>query len=408
MPTFGFERRWLVLAISLAYCAFTSGLVIGGFTFWVAPWVDEFKVPLSLVMSLYTAASLMTVLAAPVIGRGLDFLSVRSVLAIGSLVLGAGLALAALAPSFWLLFAIYATLIPVGAALAGTLPALALNVRLSPGRTGLINGVMGLAPTLSAMVMAAYASPLIGMVGWRSTFLISAAIMIGVVAPVGWLLMNLKAGEPVRSMERTAAHGMASAEGFDALKHPTFWILLLATLPLMLPMVAVAPSLAAIGRDAGFDAVQIRIMVSALAIGGAAGSLVGGWLVDRLPSRIVYAGIFSVVMLATLVMTQRHGWMLVTPALAALGFAIGSMMPWVAATVMRCYGEAGFARVMGLLPPFFIPVTFAPILFGWVRDTTGNYQMGFMLFAALAAPAGLSLIFLRPAAKPALNSAIIR
>ena len=356
-------------------------------------------------MALYTAVNLMTVLVAPVIGRGLDSLSVRSMLAVGSLVLGAGLSLAALAPSFWLLFAVYATIIPVGSALAGNLPALVLNVRLSPGRTGLINGLMGLAPVSSAMVMAAYASPLIGLVGWRATFLISAAIMVGVVAPAGWLLMNLKAGEPIRSMERTAAHGMASAKGFDALKHPTFWILMLATLPLMLPLVATAPSLAAIGRDAGFDAAQIGIMVSALAIGGAAGSLVGGWLVDRLPSRIVYAGIYSAVMLATLVMTQRHGWMVIMPALAAFGFAVGTMMPWVAAMVMRCYGQAGFARVMGLLPPFFIPATFAPILFGWFRDTTGSYQMGFIVFAALAAPAGLSLFFLRPAAKSALAPA---
>jgi OFA family oxalate/formate antiporter-like MFS transporter len=405
MPKIGLDRRWLVLAFTVSYAAFTSGLVIGGFTFWVAPWIDEFKVPHSLVMSLYTAVTLMAVMTAPVIGRGLDFLSVRSMFAIGSLILGTGLALAAMAPSFWLLFAIFATVMPFGAALAGKLPAIVLNVRLSPGRTGIINGLMGLAPALSAMVMAIYASPLIEMVGWRSTFLISAAIMVGVVAPAGWFLMNLKAGEPVRSAERAAAHGIAPADGFTALKHPTFWILLLATLPLMLPVVAVSPSLAAIGRDAGVDPAYIRIMVSALAIGGASGSLLGGWLVDRLPSRVVYAGIFSMVMMAMLVMTQRHGWMITTPALAALGFAIGSMMPWVAATVMRCYGEAGFARVMGLLPPFFLPITFSPILFGWIRDTTGSYQTGFLLLAVLAAPAGLSLFFLRPAAKPATAAA---
>jgi OFA family oxalate/formate antiporter-like MFS transporter len=405
MPANEPKWRWLVLVFAIAYCAFTYGLVCGGFTFWVDSWVRDFKAPRSLIMSLYTAASLMMVVVAPMIGRALDVLSVRAMLAIGAVIMAVGLALGALAPNFWLLFAVYATIIPFGAALAGQLPAVVLNVRLFPGRTGLINGLMGLALALSAMVMAAYSSPLIETVGWRATFLISAAVMAGVVAPVGWLLMNVDAGAPVRSSERAASHGTASVEGFDALKQPTFWIMVLATLPLMLPLAAMAPNLAAIGNDAGLDAAHIRIMVSALALGAAAGSLVGGWLVDRLPSRVFYAGIFTAVMLAMIVMTQRHGWMVATPALAALGLAGGSMMPWIAAMVMRCYGPAGFARVIGLLTPFFIPATFAPIPFGWIRDTTGSYQMGFLVFAILAAPSGLTLFLLRPAAKPVLAPA---
>jgi MFS family permease len=90
------------------------------------------------------------------------------------------------------------------------------------------------------------------------------------------------------------------------------------------------------------------------------------------------------------------------PMLGLLGLAGGSMMPWVGSTVMSCFGPEGFARVIGLLTPFFIPTTFAPILFGWIRDKTGGDQAAFLLFAALVAPGGACLFLMRPTPKPSL------
>jgi OFA family oxalate/formate antiporter-like MFS transporter len=81
------------------------------------------------------------------------------------------------------------------------------------------------------------------------------------------------------------------------------------------------------------------------------------------------------------------------------------LMPWIASMVMRRFGAEGFGRVMGLLTPFFLPATFAPILFGWIRDATGGYQAGFLLFAAMIAPGGVCLLFLGPPRKTVLAPA---
>jgi OFA family oxalate/formate antiporter-like MFS transporter len=313
--------------------------------------------------------------------------------------------LVALAPSFWLLLALFATIVPLGAAFAGYLPATVLAVRMSPGHTGFINGLISLGLALAPVAMAAFAAPLIGLVGWRWTFLVAAAVVVAVIAPVGWFLMDVQAGAPARTMRKAATPGAVSAEGFDALKQPLFWVLLLAAMPILIALGAVPPNLAAVAADSGFDAGHAALLVSAFALGCAAGCLVGGWMADRLPPRMVYAGVLIAVILVLVIMAQRPSWIVMMVALGVFGLAGGSLMPLLSAIVMRTFGPEGFGRVIGLLPPFFIPATFAPILFGWIRDTTGGYQAGFLVFAALVAPGGLCLLLLRPAARPALAPA---
>jgi cyanate permease len=70
--------------------------------------------------------------------------------------------------------------------------------------------------------------------------------------------------------------------------------------------------------------------------------------------------------------------------------------------VMRCFGPVSFGRVMGLLTPFFIPAAFAPILFGWIRDETGGYRLGFLVFAAWAVPGAVCLLLMRTGDNTAL------
>lgn len=258
---------------------------------------------------------------------------------------------------------------------------------------------MSLGMALSAVVVAVAFAPLIGVVGWRGTFLVAAVVVVGVIMPIGWFLMNVEAGAPARTMKPETSSEHVSAEGFAGLKQPIFWVLVLATLPIILTLAAVPPNLAAIAANSGVDPAHAALLVSALAIGAAAGCLVGGWMADRLPPRLMYAGIFFATVAVMLIMAGRPNWMVMVLAMGTLGLAGGSMMPWTAAMIMRIFGAQGFARAIGLISPFFIPATFAPILFGAIRDLTGGNQAAFLVFAALLAPGGVCLLLLKPAVK---------
>jgi MFS family permease len=405
MSAIKIERRWMILAFAIVYCAFNFGIVAAAFTFWVAPWGHDFKAPRSLIMTAVTATNLMMILTTPFIGRALDFISVRTSLAAGGVVLAAGLVAASFSPSFWFLLALYATVIPIGGAFAATLPATVIAVRLFPGRAGLINGLMALSLSLSMVLMAAFVVPVMGAVGWRGTFLVAAGIVLSLVV-IGWFLMNVEAGAPSRALKAAEpAHGVVSADGFNALRQPVFWMLLVAVLPIVLILGGIPPNLAPIAADSGIGTASIAVLVSIFSIACAVGSLGGGWLIDHIGPRVIYVAVLVSIAVALLIMGQRPGFMVMGFALALFGVAGGTIAPWTGAMVMRTFGAEGFARVFGLLTPFYLPASFMPILFGWIRDETGGYQAAFLIFTAMLAPGGLSLLMMRPPAKAALAAA---
>lgn len=396
------DRRWIVFGFCAIYACFTFGLISTGFTFWIGPWGQDFKVPRSLIMAAYTAANLVLVLVGPFVGRALDFISVRTCVVVGAVVMAAGLALATLAQDFWLLLIVYSTIVPIGGALAGTLPATVMGVRMFPERAGLINGLMALVMALSGIVMSGYAATVIGPEGWRTAFLIAAGLIGLIVAPIGWFMLNIPAGAPAGTLKPEPVEGVASAEGFTALKQPMFWILVAATLPVMFVLTSVPTSLAPIAADAGITTAKAAAVVSAFAASAATGSLAGGWLADRISARLLYGTVLAAMALVLLIMSQRPGLAVLTGAMVILGLGGGSLMPWTGAVIMRCFGAEAFARVFGLVSAFFIPATFAPILFGWIRDQTGGYQAAFLVFIGLLSPGLISLLLLKPPAKPVL------
>ena len=89
------------------------------------------------------------------------------------------------------------------------------------------------------------------------------------------------------------------------------------------------------------------------------------------------------------------GPIIMAMGLAGIGLSAGAIMPWAGAMVMRLFGAEAFARVFGLLALFLLPANFAPILFGWIRDTTGGYQVALLGFAGLVAAGGFSLMLIR-------------
>jgi MFS family permease len=84
-------------------------------------------------------------------------------------------------------------------------------------------------------------------------------------------------------------------------------------------------------------------------------------------------------------------------ASAVGGLALGGFLPVWGALIGVCYGRAAFGRVMGLMAPAMGPLNWAVFPFtGWIRDSTGSYDLAFAAFlVAIALAAGL-LVFLHP------------
>lgn len=312
------------------------------------------------------------------------------------------MALVAAAQAWWQVLLLFATIVPLGATFAGALPAQTLATRMYPRHAGLVNGVIILGLASGGVLMAGFAPVLIAELGWRAAFLIGAGVLVAVIAPIAWLAFDQPEGRPAKAAPGPA--GAPASEGFGALRAPIFWILVAAVLPIMLALAAVPPNLADIAKDFGLGAGAAAALVAAMSLSSAAGSLAGGWLADRLEHWLVYAGLAAMVVAALLGLTLSPDMALATAVMVAFGLAGGALMPLVAAIIARRFGPEAFARVLGLLNPFFIPATFFPIVVAWIRDTSGAYRPAFILFAALIAAGAFVTPLLReprPAPAPA-------
>src|SRR6202008_4751602 len=124
-------------------------------------------------------------------------------------------------------------------------------------------------------------------------------------------------GAPISRNNQEPSEKKASDE-FSPLKERAFWVIVFAAVPIMLVLGAISPNLAAIGVDAGLDSSKAAIPVSVLSIGAASGAIIGGWLCDRLPFRILYAFMWATAMAVVLLLATRPSPSVLVPALGLL------------------------------------------------------------------------------------------
>jgi MFS family permease len=394
-------KGWLVLIICALCPGLTYGVIITGFAFWAGPWIDEFHVPRSTAIIAYTLGGTLMTLSGAVVGRVLDRISVRMSMAVGGLAMAVGVALAALAPAFWVVLVLFATLIPVGAAFFGQVPAQTLATRMFPHHTGLVNGVIISGLTLSGMLMALIAPPLVASVGWRGAFLTLAAAIAFVVVPLGWFLYNDPAGRPIKTPPPAPGDTAATAGGLGVLRTPAFWLVLIPVLTINFGASAIPPNAVDIARDARLDPAVGALFLSIFAIAGTVGSLGGGWLCDRIGLRLVYAGVGVLYVIALGIFALQPGLVPLAVAMGLSGMAGAALLPWMAASVAQRFGPAAFGKVVGLLGAFFIPAAFYPILVAWIRDASGSYRPAWLLSAAIIALGMTTLLSMRGQARSA-------
>jgi MFS family permease len=378
--------------------AIGNGVFISCFPLWVVSWIDEFHVPRSTAMAGFAVGNLVMGLASPIVGNCLERFPARVSVALGGIALAAGFLLGAIANSFWQIVALYASVLALGAAFTGMLPAQSVAVRILPEKAGTLSGVITLGISAGGIVMPAVLTGPVAAFGWRPAFLITAAIVLATIVPSAWFLLR---GYGERGI---AVHGSATAWGIEVTQYTTrailgklaFWVPLMGVVPAMFVVGTVLTNAVAIAADSGIAIGVAGYLVPAIAAGGAVGSVGLGWLCDRLDYRWVFGVTAAATVLALLLLLGRVGPLPMALAFAVVGIVAGGVFPVVGVMVVRSFGPLVFARIMGLMmPPLIIAMAVAPVIAGWFRDRTGSYNAAFAYCAGLMLFSGVAVFALR-------------
>ena len=251
-------------------------------------------------------------------------------------------------------------------------------------------------------------------VGWRSTLVIGAVVVLLAGVPLGLVLRGPPEryglrpdGDEEDADEETDASGKRrplaprSVGGMsvaDAVRTPAFYLLALAqasTSIVMQPWIIFQiPHL----QNVGFSLQTAALIGSLYGIVQIGLRLVVGWLGDivgRKRMLIVAFGLQGLGLLAFANLSSGRLWLLPVYYLL-FGAGHASWLVLQMTMVADYFGARRFATLRGLSSSLMMPAgIISPLFAGWAFDRTGSYQAVFTVYAVLASSGAIWMLLIR-------------
>jgi MFS family permease len=315
-------------------------------------------------------------------------MGVRRILIVGSCSYALGLFGSSFATgflSFWIFAGVFIG-IGLGAASFGILDGVVAR-SAPPGRRGFAMGIYGASAALGQMSMLVFTHTSIDQFGWHEALRWHALA----VAPIAVAAMLIPTEFEAPPAQPTGGSSSISA----AISQPFFWTVGIALAFAGLQTMATMTHLPAYAHDRGWsDAVAARALL-ALSITPFIGSLICGWLCDRIPPLVVLSGIY----LARSALAFTLAWADLGPNefvgfCAMLGLVWMAHLPTTSTAIAARFGTVQVAAVFSIA--FLLHQT-GGFTGTWaaaaVRDATGSYTSLWLVCGALCACGSLLAFF---------------
>jgi len=348
--------------------------------------------PLTHVLGAFTAAQLLAGLSGVWVGRRIDAVGPRTVMTLGSILGAVALTVVAASTS---LPAFYAGWVLAGLAMSATLYAPAFAAITGWAGSDVHRRVRGLTAVtlvagLASTVFAPLTAWLLGVLDWRATFLVMAAL-VGATAGVHWCGLRPHWPGPTRS----SAHQDQAPpdEGAQPFRSGDFRILIAAMTLGGFCVHAVVVNLVPLLLESGLS---VREAATVMAVGGV-GQVTGRIFYGRLaavtgPAERAWLTL-GLVAVSTVAFAETHSPLVLVAVVAlAGGIARGTFTLLQATAVSDRWGPHAYGARNGVLSGWTMGASaLAPWAGSFLADRVGGYAIAYWLLAIgmLVAAAGV-------------------
>jgi len=395
---------WNIIGTGMTFQAVLFGLTFFSFIFWAPLWAEEFNADLSYVQWANVGMMVAQGLISPFVGHAMDSKPIKWLITGGALLAALGFVAVAQATEVWHIIVVYCTFIPMGVLLSGPLAAQTLAAKWFTARRGFAIGLSTTGTSIGGFLLPPLVGFLFASVGWRTTHLILAALILLIVLPVVWTFVANNPEDKGLELEPEAEvhedagppHVYPTWTTASILRERNFWVVILAFVPLMTAQGAIQANLAAFAIDIGTARELTPQLISVMSLTMIAGKLFFGWQADHIDHRYLFIGAVALIAIVILLMLSEPSFAMLMVTAGILGAGTAAFLPMLGAIISSRFGPAGFGKVMGLLGPFTTLSALGTVFAAYIYDTTGSFTGAWEIFLFATIPAVTLIMFLKP------------
>lgn len=191
----------------------------------------------------------------------------------------------------------------------------------------------------------------------------------------------------------------------EALATPAFWIFGLSSSVYGLVASGIGLFNESILAELGFPPELYLRSLAVTALTGLIGNFIGGWLLDRVPPRILMLPAMALLALGLATLPHLHSVAAVYGQAAVMGVAGGLVTVLFFSYWPRTFGKTHLGSIQGSAQFLTVVASAAgPLVLAQVQLASGSYSVAFRLLAILTALLGVAAWMARTPSKPRFNS----
>ncbi|MFC1902016.1 MFS transporter [Chloroflexota bacterium] len=368
------------------------------------PLITDYGWSRALMSGAFSVSLILQGLSGVVMGGLNDKLGPRVVMTLCGILVGLGCLLMSQISTAWHLYLFYAV---IGSGMGGLFtPLMSTVARWFVKRRNLVTGIVLAGGGIGGIVSPPVANWLIFAYGWRNAYMVMGAMVLAIVILGAQFLRRdpARMGQVPYGVDNGAEQQLKSrAEGFslkEAAHTRQFWMIFAMIFCFGFCQVAPAVHIVPHATDLGISAASAANILAATSGAFLLGSIVLGGVADRIGNRQTFIICF-VLMPASLfwLLVAGEEWMLYLFAIV-MGFGGGGAGMLESTLPAELFGMRSHGLILGVIGVgFTVGSAVGPLVTGYIFDTSGSYQLAFLITAAVGVVGFILAVALRPIRK---------
>lgn len=425
----GVYYGWYMLAGASVMNALGGTIVWQGFAVFFIPVAESLGIAYWQTSLAFALARAENGVLGPITGWALDKFGYIPLILSGTLITGFGYILLSRQDTYIAFLLVYLCVVSIGSSTSFMqATTAALNTWFIRYR-GLVMSINSAAFRLGGAIVIPLLSVGVINLGWQTTSVIVGIILVVAIAPISFLFrrspesMGLKPDGGIsythmrrRIRERTAdtnntsqavaadtSQSDTSSEGDfttkQALKTPSFWILVTATTLRISVHGTIFLHFIPILVSRGEAQQTAANLVGAISLAAVPVIIFTGYISDRVGRPLMLTFLYSASAVSLLLITLVEGtWPIFLAMLLFVGSEAGSSLNW--AIIGDLFGRARYATIRGMMAPIYnAALIVAPVAAGYTFDRLGTYQPVLIAGTILMFTAAGVFLILQPAVR---------